>query len=164
MPSKPRINRARRGPYDEMWTPEWVIDAIDEWLDPWKGIRVLWEAAPGSGQMSASLKRRGHRVVVEDRDFFSWEPAKWDILVTNPPFSKKVEWLDRCENLGKPWAVLLPVESLGVAGVQRNLDGAEVIFLPRRVDFTGKGRPWHAVAWYTKGLHIGKQLVFSETD
>jgi len=43
-------------------------------------------------------------------------------------------------------------------------NGLEVIFLPKRIDFTGKKAPWFAVAWFTNGLNIGRQLTFSQIE
>ncbi len=83
-------------------------------------------------------------------------------MVTNPPFSLKAKWLERANNLGKPYAILLPVTTLGARNCQLQLDGADVLFLPRRIDFTGGNSPWFAVAWFTKGLGLPNQINFVE--
>ncbi len=160
MPPNPMIERSRRGPYDELNTPPEALTPLLRHLPlPW----VIWEAAPGPGNLARALEDCGWKVSFDqEADFLTSTPFGmwWDCIVTNPPFSKKIEFLTRCEELEMPWALLLPVTTLGVRKCQPHLEGAEIIFLPRRIDFTGKKAPWFAVAWFTKGLNIGKQLVF----
>jgi hypothetical protein len=96
---------------------------------------------------------------VHDLDYFTQEPAQWDIQVTNPPYSIKARWIVRACELGKPWALLVPITTLGVGKIQQYLDGCEIILLPRRIDFTGGGAPWFPVMWLTKGLNIGRGVI-----
>ena len=51
-------------------------------------------------------------ILIEGQDFFRYEPENWDILVSNPPFSKKDEVLKRAFSFNKPFALLLPVNSI----------------------------------------------------
>lgn len=46
------------------------------------------------------------------QDFFTYEPENWDVIISNPPFSKKDEVLRRAYELGKPFALLLPANSI----------------------------------------------------
>jgi len=157
MPSKPMINRAKRGPYDELWTPNEALDYLVPYIQyPYH----IWEPCPGNG---AIVRYFGEsNTVATETDFFDTDwPNHADMIVTNPPFSKKVDWIRRCCVLGRPFALLLPVTTLGVRAAQEYLSDAEIVFLPRRIDFTGKKAPWFAVAWFTKGLNIGKQINFA---
>ncbi len=165
MPSKPMIESARRGPYDELNTPAEAFSYLEPYC-----INPIWECAPGEGALvqimtdqlrtviTAGNTMGGHDFTEDD----PLDPKHYGMICTNPPFSKKAEFLARCNDLGKPWALLLPVTTLGTRKCQVSLGDAEIIFLPRRIDFTGKKAPWFAVAWFTKGLNIGKQLVFSD--
>lgn len=60
---------------------------------------------------------RGHKVlrshIVEGQDFFTYKPEEeWDILISNPSFSKKDKVLKRAFDLQKPFALLLPANSI----------------------------------------------------
>ena len=154
MPSKPMIDRARRGAFDDICTPAHAV----EYLLPCIPEGVIWESAYGTGALASALS--GRAVVWGARDYFSWEPPEWDVQVTNPPFSLKAKWLRRANELGKPWALLLPVTALGSRACQEQLAGCEVLFLPRRVEFTGKKAPWFAVAWFTRGFELAYPLSF----
>lgn len=162
------IEHMKRGPFDEIETPPEAVARLVPFLDKnWR----LWESAPISRREDAAgvprstladeLEMHGFTVRMANQDFFHSDPGElYDVQVTNPPFSIKHRWLRRSDELGKPWVLLLPVTTLGVRRCQPYLDGCEIVFFPKRIDFTGGKRPWFAVAWFTKGLSIGKQLVF----
>lgn len=50
-----------------------------------------------------------HSHIFEGQDFYQYEPKEWDILVTNPPFSNKKEFVERVQSFNKPYALLLPL-------------------------------------------------------
>ena len=156
-PIQAMTESSRRGPYDELYTPAGAVSHLVPHLP--RG-RVIWESAPGTGSLSDALRSHGFKVVAAQQDYFTWEPQEWDIQVTNPPFSKKAQWLQRANDLGKPWAILLPVTSLGSRACQVQLVGADILFLPKRIDFTGRRAPWFAVAWYTRDLRLPQQINF----
>jgi hypothetical protein len=79
----------------------------------------------------------------------------------------KYPWLERSYELGRPFALLLPVETLGAASCQRliNLYGVEVILMDKRINFkmpnkgySGKGSDFPTY-WHTWGLGIGQQIT-----
>ena len=77
---------------------------------------VVWECACGKGNLAKNLREREFTVVDSDildgRDFLTWQPDKFDCIITNPPYSIKQHFLERCYNLGKPFALLLPLAAL----------------------------------------------------
>jgi hypothetical protein len=82
----------------------------------------------------------------DGQNFFTGEPWEhWDIQVTNPPYGVKYEWLARSYAHGRPFAVLVPVDTIGAAAGQRLFDryGAEFLYLRPRVNFImpNKGDP-----------------------
>ena len=171
MPPKPLIERARRGPFDEIWTPAHALTSLLPYLDKRK---MIWECAPGSGKLVEALRAAGHRVDFRTPPDFMHEQPLGSVIVTNPPYSKKVQFLRRANELAMPFAFLLPITTLGSRKCQRELENAtnvQIILLAKRIDFTGKGRPWFAVAWFVSGLGISygsyedrvtPQLIFPE--
>lgn len=56
-----------------------------------------------------ALRRYGYDVVVTDTDFFETDvPEGVNAIVSNPPFSKKTEVLERIQSLGLRFALILP--------------------------------------------------------
>lgn len=157
---------------DLCMTPPYALDPILRYLKPdW----ILWESACGQGHLSGALARLGFLVLDTDitmgLDFFTYQPAAgFDCQITNPPFSRKLAWIERSYQLGKPFALLLPVEILGVGAAQRLFEqfGVEIILLNRRVDFQtirtsfAKSSSWFPVCWVTWGLNIGQPLTFGK--
>ena len=123
---------------DACQTPPYAIDPLLPYLDPdW----VIWEPAAGEGMLEGAFYDSGMRVVPTDiltgQNFFEYEPESWDCLVTNPPFSIKYQWLERCYELSKPFALLVPVETLGAKTAQELMKayGFEIMLLDKRIDF-----------------------------
>ncbi len=144
--------------------------ALDPLLPYLDGLRV-WEPACGEGQLARRLREVGCDVEASDvqtgTDFLTCTPPRCDVILTNPPFSIKDEFIARCYALRKPWALLMPLTALEGQKRQRYYaeHGLTVVLMPRRVDFTtpsGKvGGSWFASAWYTWRLVPGEPgLVF----
>lgn len=99
---------------NELYTPYYAVDHIVKYLPKCK---IIW--LPFDEEWSSFNKRLtelGYRVVrsslAEGQDFFEYEPEHWDLIVSNPPFSIKDKVLERLYSFNKPFAVLLPLNSL----------------------------------------------------
>lgn len=172
---KPKTNRAgdKYIPQrqDLCQTPPYALDPLLPYLsNEW----TIWEPACGEGLLVEGLYDSGIKSVVSGdiqtgQNFFEYTPEYWDCLVTNPPFSIKYDWLEHCYELQKPFALLIPVETLGAktAQVLFRQHGIEVIFLDQRINFKMPNKGWDGngaqfpVAWFTWGLNIGQQMVFA---
>ena len=104
--------------------------------------------------------------ILTGHDFLNWQPKTFDCIITNPPFSLKDQFLKRCYDLGKPFALLIPLTSLEGKKRQELFQkyGIEIILFERRINFetpTGKqGGSWFMTAWFTWGFNFKKQLNF----
>lgn len=91
-------------------------------------------------------------------------------IVTNPPFSLKQEFLQRCYELKKPFALLLPLTTFETAKRQNLFKryGLQVIFFDKRINFetpSGNGSgSWFATAWFTWGLNLPKDMMFLKLE
>ena len=45
--------------------------------------------------------------IVTGQDFFDYEPDKWDVMVSNPPFTNKRKYFERALSFGKPFALIM---------------------------------------------------------
>lgn len=92
---------------DEFYTPPDLWEKITHLIPRDK---VIWEAFPGNGKSTTKLRELGFTVVSNPgEDFF--EHNHGDIVVSNPPYSKKQEVLQRLYDLDKPFILLLPAHS-----------------------------------------------------
>jgi hypothetical protein len=74
---------------------------------------TVWECASGEEVLVRTL-RKYHNIISTDikrnQDFFL-ERYYRTVIVTNPPYSIKYEWLERCYLLELPFALLMPYAS-----------------------------------------------------
>lgn len=177
---KPKINRKgtkdTANSYDSCQTPYYAVAPLIPYL-PRTGF--IWESACGRfGFLADALTDYGFTVVGTDicfdeqHNFFTLDGGHCAAQVTNPPYSIKFDWLAHSYEIGKPFALLVPVETIGAARGQRMADtyGAEFILLDKRVDFcmpekgfNGNGSQFPTM-WWTWGLHIGRQMTYAQLN
>ena len=93
---------------DENYTPASGVTPILEYIP--KG-KVIW--CPFDTLESEFVKQisktnpvvYGH--IALGHDFFQYEPEKWDIIISNPPFKNKRAFFERALSFNKPFALLM---------------------------------------------------------
>ena len=154
---------------DDFQTPSEALNPLLPYL---KGDWIIWECAQGKGYLAKHLRKSGYSVIGTDiltgEDFLAYQPhVPFDCIITNPPYSLKQQFLIRAYDLGKPFAFLLPLTTLETRARQNLFKryGIEIILFDKRINFhvpSGKeSKSWFATAWFTNGLHIGKELTFT---
>lgn len=145
-------NRTSAG--DEVYTPFYAVEPLLEFIPKDK---TIW--CPFDEQWSAFYRlftEKGFKVVrsslSEGQDFFKYQPENWGILISNPPFSKKNEVLKRAYEFGKPFALLLPVNSIqGKARYGIFQNEIQMLCFDARVDYHTQKN----MNCTTKGNHFG---------
>ena len=135
-------------------TPPEVTQALVEYLNLPAGS-VIWEPAEGAGHIVRVLQQNGYTVIGSDiqtgTDFLTAAaPPVFDWIITNPPFSLSVEFINRCVDLGRPFALLLKSQYWHSARRQPLFDKtrpAAVLPLTWRPDFTGQGNSLMDMCW-----------------
>lgn len=141
---------------------------------------TVWECAAGKGNLVRAFAADGRKVIASDIlsgfDFLTCEPTTpYDVIITNPPFSLKDEFLTRAYALKKPFALLVPLTTFEgkVRQALFKQHGVQVMFLPKRLNFETpsgaggegaekKSSSWFATAWFCWGLNLPKDINFSE--
>lgn len=145
-------NRTSSG--DEVYTPFYAVEPLLEFLPKDK---IIW--CPFDEEWSAFyqlLSERDYHVIrsslKEGQDFFEYQPKNWDILISNPPFSKKDDVLKRAFSFNKPFALLLPVNSIqGKARYKIFNNEIQLLCFDSRVDYHTKENMQTTI----KGNHFG---------
>jgi len=160
------IDYMKEEKYDELYTPNEAIYPILKYLDKDK---IYWECTDfGDSNIRKVLVENGFKVIAtkkEEFDFLKDEPLfKFDVIITNPPYSIKDKFIKRCYELNKPFLLLLPLTAL--EGKERNKlykeKGIELIILNKRINFMkNKNNVWFNTSWFCKGI-TDKQLNFEE--
>lgn len=103
---------------DEVYTPEYAVKPLIKYLQQFNSNAVIW--CPFDLEFSKYYQiftNAGFKVIRshidEGKNFFYYEPEEhYDIIISNPPFSIKDDVLKRLDELGKPYAMLLPIPTL----------------------------------------------------
>lgn len=123
--------------HDDYMTPKSAWDNIKNYIPKDK---VIWECFYGDGDSGKYLKELGYNVIHEPVDFFKTDMG--EILVSNPPFSKKKQVLTRLKELGKPFIMIMPSSSINTLYVRELFsnckDKLQIIIPRRRINFTKK--------------------------
>lgn len=92
------INKSMGNKNDERYTPPILVAPILDYLKPNSTIWCPFDTY--SSEFVTLLEEAGHNVIYSHistgQDFFLWEPdEEYDYIISNPPFSKKLEVLER---------------------------------------------------------------------
>lgn len=179
LPQKENLDNVVDG-RDLFETPNYATDLLIPFIP--KTLTSIWECAAGSGKIMRWLYERTDLDVycsdirTDDEEKcarinFLSNRAIWDFayvkygIITNPPFSLKKKFYEKCRSYNVPFALLIPADYSGwiIKAVQ---DGAEKVIPTRRIDFiTPSGKESHAQfhsMWLTWGFGIGRTETFVE--
>ena len=65
----------------------------------------------------------------DDQDFFEYEPDNWDVIVSNPPFTKKRNYFERALSFNKPFALIMTNTWLNDSAPKQLFKEKELYFL-----------------------------------
>ena len=124
--------------HDDYMTPKSAWENIKQYIPEDK---IIWEAFMGDGKSGQYLTELGYNVIHNDNDFF--ESNEGDILVSNPPFSKSKDIMNRLKELDKPFILILPCSKISTQYFRENFKDTEnplQIIIPRkRIQFVKNG-------------------------
>jgi hypothetical protein len=125
------------------------LKKIDDYMTPlsaWQNIekylpkdKIIWEAFKGDSSSAEHLRSLGCNVICDDVDFFTAN-LNYDIIVTNPPFSKKIQILKKLEQIDKPFILIMPVSIITKQYYHKYFaDKCGVIIPSKRIQFLKNG-------------------------
>lgn len=171
------------GKNDECITPAHAVRPIIKYLPKDKIIwcpfdhRSSWFVVllEGAGfQVVHSHKGRAYKhsqtltsfelIVTEGKDFYTWEPDKWDIIVSNPPFTNKRQIFERALSFDKPFALLMTLTWLNDSAPKQLFKDKDLqlLMFDKRINYLGQGK--HATfssAYYCWNV-LPKQIIMEE--
>ena len=152
-----KVNLMGKNHSDELYSPSSILDIIQPYI---KQDMTIYECAVGTGKIKEYFEKKSYKVISTD-DFFNDNTNNFDIIITNP-YSLKDKFLEKCYQLQKPFALLLPITAL--EGQKRQhlyrKYGLQILFPNKRTDFNGKGNVWFYTAWFTYKLNLPRILNF----
>jgi len=154
---------------DELYTPPILVKPIIKYIP--KGKRIWCPFDTENSEFVLMLKEAGFDVafshIWNGQDFFQYEPElNYDYIISNPPFSKKLEVLKRLYQLGKPFAVILglPIlnyEEIGNFFFEMNSD-VELLMFDKKVSYNGKQASFNT-SYFCRGF-LPEKIIFEHLE
>jgi len=151
---------------DEYYTPKILVDVIIPYIKPKSVIWCPFDTF--ESEFVQQLTLAGHFVIHshiwKGQDFFTYEPKKYDYIISNPPFTKKLKVLDRLYKLNKPFAMVLGLPILNYQEVgEFFLDkDLQLLIVDKKVSFDGNTSSFNNSYFCSKFLP--KDLMFVHLD
>ena len=84
---------------DECYTPRYGVEPLLEFMPKFRGKTIWCPFDTDDSQFVKVFLENGYDVVnshiSDGRDFFEYEPEKWDLIISNPPFHNKRAFFER---------------------------------------------------------------------
>lgn len=162
---------------DEYYTPDYALDFILPYIKKLKGRKqnfTVWEPACSPHQHIVKyMKKKGINTVgtciskSQKYDFLKYKPNfHFDIIFTNPPFSLKKEFINKCLEYKKPFILLLPSRIMENHSWYKMFIEKDFTFiLPnKRINYIRKdgekSKSFFHSCYLTYGLNLKEKVVF----
>lgn len=125
---------------DEVYTPRYAIEPLRRYLEA-AGVQTVWCPFDKEWSMFVTLLREWgftviHSHIDDNKNFFYYEPEEhYDIIVSNPPFSLKDDVIKRLDELGKPYAMLLPINVLQGQKRFKYMRDVQMLTFDKRINY-----------------------------
>lgn len=174
--SKNKIDFAKtKGLTDEWYTPR---SAIIPLLKHIPKDKVIWCPFDTEESNFVKLLKENNytfefsHIQEKGQDFFKYEPKKWDIIISNPPYSIRNDILKRVFDFKKPFALLMNTNGLFDSKLRWELfsqNSFALYYLKGRVNYmkeygkVEKSSPPFQSAYITSGI-FSEKIIFQELE
>lgn len=149
---------------DNYETPFASFELISQYIDKSK---IIWSPFYCKGLISSHWNHLDIKHIHIDKDFFTYEPEDYDIIVDNPPYSIKQKIFKKCVELNKPFALFVSADTIERKYIKQLETNYLQIIIPNdRTHFInnyskGKHPPFKA-CWFCYKMNLldGRQLIF----
>lgn len=161
---------------DEVLTPREAVEPLLKYIESFckrmeKSTCTIW--CPFDTEESEYVKifKTKYNVIYSHinngQDFLIYAPKNYDLIISNPPFSKKDQILKRLYELNHPFAILLPLPTLQGQRRFKYLKDCQALIFNKRINFKNlknnevkKGVPFASI--YICKNFLPKDLIFEE--
>lgn len=152
---------------DEYYTPKILVKPIIKYL---KENSVVWcPFDTENSEFVIELTNAGHKVIYSHiwlgQDFFEYEPQEhYDYIISNPPFTRKLEVLDRLYKINKPFAMILGLPILNYQEVGNFFLDKELqlLIVDKKVSFDGNTSSFNN-SYFCKNI-LPKDIMFEHLE
>ena len=156
------------GNNDECNTPHYGVTPILKYIPK---DAIVW--CPFDTEESEFVKQIPNNVyshINTGQDFFTYEPDKWDVIVSNPPFTDKRKFFERALSFNKPFALIMTNAWLNDSAPKQLFKDKDLqlLMFDKRMKFNSPdGRPNDKItfssSYYCWNL-LPKQIIMEELN
>jgi hypothetical protein len=174
------INQAfTKSKIDELYTPKILVECIRPYFEKWaeifleehnKGTIHVW--MPFDTEYSEfNFFFQDYPYVIpiishidKGEDFFTFEPKEYDIIISNPPFSKKLKVFKRLNDLQEPYVMIMNTMALNYMEIGNYFanNPIQLLIPDKRVSFDGNPSSFNSC--YVCKDFLEKDLIFCHVD
>ena len=92
---------------NEYYTPSYAIEPLLEFLEVYRNDTIWCPFDTKDSEFVKVFTKEGYKVIyshVDDgKNFFTYEPDDYQVIVSNPPFQNKKETFERLLSFNKPF-------------------------------------------------------------
>ena len=127
--------------------------------------KIIWSPFYCDGKQKEYFEDMGYNIIHQDKDFFSYTP-EYDIVIDNPPFSKKKEILKKLKELDKPFILICPSMMLSYKYFQEDFKDIQILIPYKRINFKHLNSdkknysPPFASFYFCYKMNLEKDLIF----
>ena len=161
---------------DEYFTPKCLVDILEPHIKLWhrlflekqKREPIFWcPFDTKNSEFCLFLKKYNYQYIyshiITGQDFFKYEP-EFDIAISNPPFSKKIEVFDKLIKTKKPFAMIMNIMALNyqiIGNLFINND-IQLLIPDKKISFDGNTSSFNS--GYICKDFLSKDLIFCHIE
>lgn len=151
---------------DEYYTPRILVEPILKYIKPNSTIWCPFDTK--NSEFVIALKEQGHKVIYthiwNGEDFFEIEVPNCDYIISNPPFTRKLEVFERLYEIGKPFAMVmgLPILNYQEVGSFFLNKPLQLMIVDKKVSFDGNTASFNN-SYFCYNL-LPKDIIFEHLE
>lgn len=155
------------GKNDECFTPRYAVEPIIKYIPRDKIIWCPFDTA--DSEFVKMLTEKGYNVtyshISQGQDFYTYEPDKWDIIISNPPFTNKRKIFERALSFNKPFALLMTNTWLNDSAPKQLFKDKDLqlLMFEQRIEFNNMKKITFSSSYYCWNL-LPKQIIMEKLD
>lgn len=157
-----------KGKNDECYTERYAVEPLLEFLEPFRN-KIIW--CPFDTEESEFVKvfqENNYNVVFSHietgQNFYHYQPKKFDLIISNPPFTGKRFIFERALSFNKPFALIMTLEWLRDSAPTELFRDKELqlLLFEKRMTFKGQGNKINFSSAYYCWNFLPKQIIIRD--
>ncbi len=157
-----------KGKNDEYYTPKYGVEPILKYIPKDAVVWCPFDTADSEFVKQISKQNKVvYSHIATGQDFFNYEPKKWDVIISNPPFTNKKKYFERALSFNKPFALIMTNTWLNDAAPKQLFKDKDLqlLLFDKRMKFNNNGLIQHKITFsssYYCWNFLPQQIIIEE--